>query len=82
MRSNLAEVDPWNEMDILENAELVHRALEQLSQPHREVLTLRFLEDMGLAEIAEIVGCEIGTVKSRIALCKMLATRADGTELP
>jgi RNA polymerase sigma-70 factor, ECF subfamily len=66
----VAEADPWNETDILENAELVHRSLERLSQPHREVLTLRFLEDLGLAEIAEIVSCEIGTVKSRLHYAK------------
>jgi RNA polymerase sigma-70 factor (ECF subfamily) len=59
-------VDPCNDVETLENAELVHHALERLSQPHREVLTLRFLEDLGLAEIAEIVGCELGTVKSRL----------------
>jgi RNA polymerase sigma-70 factor (ECF subfamily) len=66
----IAEVDPGNELDVLENAAIVHRALERLSQPHREVLTLRFLEDLGLAEIAEIVGCEIGTVKSRLYYAK------------
>ena len=63
-------VDPCNELDTLENAELVHRALERLSQPHREVLTLRFMEDLSLAEIAEIVGCELGTVKSRLHYAK------------
>ncbi|MGE5140358.1 MAG: RNA polymerase sigma factor [Rudaea sp.] len=66
----VAEIDPWNELDILENAELVHRALERLSQPHRVVLTLRFLEDLGLAEIAEIVGRDVGTVKSRLHYAK------------
>jgi RNA polymerase sigma-70 factor, ECF subfamily len=66
----IAEVDPWNGMDILENAELVHRSLERLSQPHREVLTLRFLEDLSLAEIAEVIGCEMGTVKSRLHYAK------------
>ncbi len=66
----VAEGDPRNELDILENAELVHGALERLSQPHREVLTLRFLEDLGLAEIAEIVGCDVGTVKSRLHYAK------------
>jgi RNA polymerase sigma-70 factor, ECF subfamily len=66
----VAEADPWNEMNVLENADLVHRSLELLSRPHREVLTLRFLEDLGLAEIAEIVGCGIGTVKSRLHYAK------------
>jgi RNA polymerase sigma-70 factor (ECF subfamily) len=64
-------VDPCNELELLDNAELVHQALGRLSQPHREALTLRFLEDLGLAEIAEIVGCELGTVKSRLHYAKI-----------
>jgi RNA polymerase sigma-70 factor (ECF subfamily) len=60
----------WNECDWLENAEWVHKALERLSLPHREVLTLRFLEELDLAEIAEIVGCNMGTVKSRLHYAK------------
>jgi RNA polymerase sigma-70 factor (ECF subfamily) len=58
-----------------ENAELVHRALEQLSLLHREVLTLRFLEDLELAEIAEIVGCTLGTAKSRLHYAKLALRR-------
>jgi RNA polymerase sigma-70 factor (ECF subfamily) len=64
------EPDAWNEFEALENAELVHRTLEQLSAPHREVLTLRFLEAMEVAEIAEATGCGIGTVKSRLHYAK------------
>jgi RNA polymerase sigma-70 factor (ECF subfamily) len=50
----------------LENAELVHRALGQLSVEHREVLTLHFLEGMRLEEIAQTLSCPLGTVKSRM----------------
>ena len=50
--------------------ELVHRTLEQLSPPHREVLTLRFLEGMELGEIADVIGWGIGTVKSRLHYAK------------
>lgn len=63
-------LESWNELEALENAELVHRTLEQLSPAHREVLTLRFLEDMDLAEIADVVGCGVGTVKSRLHYAK------------
>ena len=50
----------------IENAELIHRLLEKLSPAHREIVTLRFLEQMALDDIAAVVGCSIGTVKSRL----------------
>jgi RNA polymerase sigma-70 factor (ECF subfamily) len=49
-----------------EDAAAVHRALDTLEVKHREVLLLCFLEDMSIAEIASIVACPEGTVKSRI----------------
>jgi RNA polymerase sigma-70 factor (ECF subfamily) len=57
---------PWNELDLLENAELVHHALNQLSATHREVMTLRFLEELDVTEIAEVMQCSEGTAKSRL----------------
>ena len=53
-----------------ENAELVHRALQALSLDHREVLALHFLEDLRLEEIAEVLHCPLGTVKSRLYYAK------------
>ncbi len=50
----------------LEAAELVHFALSRISPDHREVLTLRFLEEMTLEEIASAIDCPVGTVKSRL----------------
>jgi RNA polymerase sigma-70 factor, ECF subfamily len=49
-----------------EDAAAVHRALDTLEFKHRDVLVLCFLEDLSIAEIASIVGCPEGTVKSRI----------------
>ena len=49
-----------------ETAELVHFALSRISPEHREVLTLRFLEGMSIGEIAEVIDCPEGTVKSRL----------------
>ncbi|MCA9101517.1 MAG: sigma-70 family RNA polymerase sigma factor [Planctomycetales bacterium] len=60
----------WNERELLENAEVVHATLDRLSLLHREVLTLRFLEGLDLSEIAEVLSCSIGTVKSRIYYAK------------
>jgi RNA polymerase sigma-70 factor (ECF subfamily) len=58
-----------------ENAELVHVALRDLTVDHRRVLTLRFLEDMSIEEIAEVVGCGLGTVKSRLHYAKLALRR-------
>jgi RNA polymerase sigma-70 factor (ECF subfamily) len=58
-----------------EDAELVHRALSSLSPEHREVLTLRFLEDLSLEEISEALRCQPGTVKSRLHYAKLAVRR-------
>lgn len=49
-----------------EDADEVHRALNQLEVKHREVLVLHFLQDLSIAEISTVVGCSEGTVKSRM----------------
>ncbi len=55
---------------IFEAADLVHVALTALSVDHRRVLTLRFLEDMSIQEIADVMKCTTGTVKSRLHYAK------------
>jgi RNA polymerase sigma-70 factor, ECF subfamily len=64
------ETESWDEPIPFENAPLVHRALEAISPAHREVLALRFLEDMQLNEIAEVVGCSVATTKTRLHYAK------------
>jgi RNA polymerase sigma-70 factor (ECF subfamily) len=54
----------------LEDAEQVHRGLSSLSLPHREVLTLFFLEDMSVEEVGIVLGVPPGTVKSRLYYAK------------
>ena len=49
-----------------ENQELVQSALRELTPEYRTVLVLKELEEMKYEEIAEIVGCPVGTVRSRI----------------
>lgn len=66
--------------EYLENAELVHHALAYLSLEHRQVLTLRFLEDMTVEEIAEVTRLPAGTVKSRLHYAR-LAIRTQIEEL-
>ena len=43
------------------------RAIRSLPDNLREVLILRHSEEMSYAEMSEMLGCELGTVKSRLA---------------
>ncbi len=55
-----------------EDVTAVHAALDQLSPEHREVLLLKFIEDMSYEDIAAVAGCQIGTVRSRLYHAKRL----------
>jgi RNA polymerase sigma-70 factor (ECF subfamily) len=54
-----------------EDSAKIHTALEKLNPVHKEVLMLRFLEQMQYEQIAMVTGCNIGTVKSRIYYAKL-----------
>ena len=54
----------------IDNTEKLHAALNNLKPYHREVLTLCFIEQMSYQSIADVVGCSIGTVRSRIFYAK------------
>jgi RNA polymerase sigma-70 factor, ECF subfamily len=58
--SNVTPVDPWL-------TERLTTSLERLSPASRAVLTLHYLEERPLSEIAAILDLTIGTVKSRLA---------------
>jgi RNA polymerase sigma-70 factor (ECF subfamily) len=47
-------------------AETVNRAMEALPEELRTAITLREIEGLSYEEIAEAMGCPIGTVRSRI----------------
>lgn len=49
-----------------ETREVLRRAIESLSLAKRTVLVLFYLQGFSHAEIAYIVGCPVGTVKSRL----------------
>ncbi len=54
------------------------RALAQLPPRQRAVMVLRYFDDMTEAEIADVLGCSVGTVKSQVA--RALARLRDATE--
>lgn len=57
---------PENSLHRDEMFEVMTRTLEQLPEELRVALTLRELEGMSYDEISEVMGCPIGTVRSRI----------------
>lgn len=48
------------------DTEQVAEALESLPTEYRVVATLYFMEDFSYQQIAEMVGCPVGTVRSRL----------------
>ena len=69
-----------------ERSQLVH-ALSQLDASQRQIITLRVVNDLSYAEIADILDVKEGTVKSRLArardnLRKKLLQIGNKSELP
>jgi RNA polymerase sigma-70 factor (ECF subfamily) len=63
---DLSELPEAESDDPRDDCEHVHLCLTRVSMAHREVLTLHFLEEFRLDEMAEILGIPEGTVKSRL----------------
>jgi RNA polymerase sigma-70 factor (ECF subfamily) len=53
-----------------EDATQIHAALDTLPPEQREVLVLRFLEDMTYEQIASVTNSNLGTVRSRLHYAK------------
>jgi RNA polymerase sigma-70 factor (ECF subfamily) len=52
-------------LDELEDQAL--RELDQLPELYRQALTLRNIDELSYEDIADLLGCKLGTIKSRIA---------------
>ena len=57
---------PFDRVANLEDREKIAAALLQLDTLHREVLVLRFHEELSLEEIAKVTRAPLSTVKSRL----------------
>jgi RNA polymerase sigma-70 factor, ECF subfamily len=60
------DVGPLDELSRSETIQSVRRAVLSLPERYREVVVLCDLEEMSYVETAEVLGCAIGTVRSRL----------------
>ncbi len=62
----ISDKTPRREVNLTELQEKLNTAMQKLSEPHRLVVTLHDVQGMSHEEIAEIMDCNIGTVRSRL----------------
>jgi len=62
----ISDKTPRREVGLAELQEKLNAALQRLSEPHRLVVTLHDVQGLSHEEIAKIMGCNIGTVRSRL----------------
>jgi len=65
--SNEKSPDPAGVAQNRELCQIVTQSIAKLDEDHRTILVLRDIEGMSYAQIAEVLGLEIGTVRSRIS---------------
>ncbi len=62
----VSEKTPRREVNLTELQEKLNAAMQRLSEPHRLVVTLHDVQGLSHEEIADIMDCNIGTVRSRL----------------
>ena len=77
------EITPGEAAQISEMERSVREAIAELPEAQRTVVTLRYLEGLDLADVAEVLGTPLGTVKSRIhhALKRISHSLRDWTDV-
>jgi len=63
-------IDDNRESWFFDDISKLHRVLTTLSPEQKEAIVLRFFEEMNYQEISDIMGCSVGTVRSRIHYAK------------
>jgi RNA polymerase sigma-70 factor (ECF subfamily) len=61
-----SEREPFEHLSLAERSELLERAVQRLDDAHRVVFELGVLQELSYAEVSELVGIPVGTVKSRV----------------
>ncbi len=62
----MSHVTPRREVGLTELQGRLNEALQKLSEPHRAVVTMHDIQGMTHADIAKVMNCSEGTVRSRL----------------
>ncbi len=68
----IAQNDPLADLARDEIVETVRRAVLALPAHYREVVLLCYLHELSYIEAAQVIGCEVGTVRSRLHRARAL----------
>jgi RNA polymerase sigma-70 factor (ECF subfamily) len=85
LRQAATDLCPLEDLTRAETIESVRKAVLSLPSKYREVVVLCELQDISYGETAEILGCAIGTVRSRLhraralLLAKLRPAEVEGT---
>jgi len=75
---NLVDDAAQEPAEILARSEMaghVAEAVQLLPEPMRTAFVLRYYQDVGFAEIAQVLGCKEGTAKTRVTRAKQALAR-------
>jgi RNA polymerase sigma-70 factor (ECF subfamily) len=90
-RRTTVAIEPIDQVDLADHAdaelagderELVAKSIDRLPLEQREVLLLRFVEELSYQQIATAMGCELGTVRSRLHYAKLALRQRLAKEQP
>ncbi len=60
-------MEVWAPQEKEEFATIIQQSMLELTPEHREILLLREMQGLDYESIAKVLGCQIGTVRSRLA---------------
>ena len=73
--TEIDDSQPWVPVDtatpeqsvlLAEQREILHKALAELRDDYRKILILREMQNLSYEELAEVIGCSVGRIKSKL----------------